>query len=211
MDRVQREFEAVGDAQLIENIVQVIFHRLLADEQFFANFLVPESLRHQLHDFFFAVADSSGFSRRGPDSEDFANAFITSAVMRLSSQISPACTRWMLFTSKSVADCFSTTPRAPSRIARTTSRSSSAAVSTITRVGIVVEIHFFEDGQAVFIRHAQIQQQNFRLEFREKLDALGAVLRFADDGDFLVAIEEFAEAVAEDRVVVRHQGHEFAV
>src|SRR5437762_2923894 len=43
----------------------------------------------------------------------------------------------MLFTSKSVADCFSTTPRAPSRIARTTSRSSSAAVSTTTRVGSV--------------------------------------------------------------------------
>src|SRR5215469_1039089 len=42
----------------------------------------------------------------------------------------------MLFTSKSVADCLSTTPRAPSSIARTTSRSSSAAVSTITRVGV---------------------------------------------------------------------------
>src|SRR5450432_3052377 len=43
----------------------------------------------------------------------------------------------MLFTSKSVADCFNTTPRAPKRMARTTSRSSSAAVNTITRVGMV--------------------------------------------------------------------------
>src|SRR5438876_8057321 len=41
----------------------------------------------------FSRSLSKGFSRRGPASEDFENAFITSAVMRLSSQISPACTR----------------------------------------------------------------------------------------------------------------------
>src|SRR6266849_5624381 len=76
----------------------------------------------------------------GRDSEDFEKAFMTSAVMRLSSQISPACTRWMLFTSKSVADCLRTTPRAPRRMARTTSRSSSAAVSTTTRVGKVSKL-----------------------------------------------------------------------
>src|SRR6266436_9532592 len=46
----------------------------------------------------------------------------------------------MLFTNKSVADCFSTTPRAPKRMARTTSRSSSAAVSTTTRVGKVSKL-----------------------------------------------------------------------
>src|SRR5579883_478812 len=88
----------------------------------------------------FSRSESRGFSRRGPDSEDFEKAFMTSAVMRLSSQISPAKTRWMLLTSKSVADCFSTTPRAPRRIARTTSRSSSAAVRTITRVGSVSKL-----------------------------------------------------------------------
>src|SRR5258706_285850 len=41
----------------------------------------------------FSRSLSNGFSRRGPDSLDFENAFMTSAVMRLSSQISPACTR----------------------------------------------------------------------------------------------------------------------
>src|SRR6266403_5395780 len=41
----------------------------------------------------FSRSLSRGFSRRGPDSADFENAFMTSAVMRLSSQISPACTR----------------------------------------------------------------------------------------------------------------------
>src|SRR5579872_1966988 len=88
----------------------------------------------------FSRSESRGFSRRGPDSEDFEKAFMTSAVMRVSSQISPAKTRWMLLTSKSVADCFSTTPRAPKRMARTTSRSSSAAVRTMTRVGSVSKL-----------------------------------------------------------------------
>src|SRR6202011_1569970 len=46
----------------------------------------------------------------------------------------------MLFTSRSVADCFSPPPRAPKRMARTTSRSSSAAVSTTTRVGSVSKL-----------------------------------------------------------------------
>src|SRR5579859_4754440 len=46
----------------------------------------------------------------------------------------------MLFTSRSVADCLRTTPRAPRRMARTTSRSSSAAVNTITRVGSVSKL-----------------------------------------------------------------------
>jgi hypothetical protein len=32
VDGVKRELEAVGNAQLVENIVEVILHRLLADE-----------------------------------------------------------------------------------------------------------------------------------------------------------------------------------
>ena len=90
-------------------------------------------------------------------------------------------------------------------MARTTSRSSSAAVSTITRVGICVEIDFFENGQAVFIGHAQIEQENVRLQLGEELDAFGAVLRLADNGDLFVAVEQFAEAIAENRMIVRHQ------
>jgi hypothetical protein len=66
-----------------------------------------------------------------------------------------------------------------------------------------IEIDFFEDGEAVFIGHAEIEQKNFGFEFGEELDTFRAILGFADDGDVLVGIEEFAEAVAKDRVVVR--------
>jgi len=55
MDGIQRKFQPVGHSQLIENVMQVIFHGLLGNEQLLANFLVSESLRHQLHNFLFAV------------------------------------------------------------------------------------------------------------------------------------------------------------
>src|SRR5260370_40840382 len=57
VDGVEREFEAVGNAELVENVVQVILDRLLADKKLFADFLVAETLRDELHDFFFAVAE----------------------------------------------------------------------------------------------------------------------------------------------------------
>ena len=65
-----------------------------------------------------------------------------------------------------------------------------------------IEIDFFEDGEAVFIRHAQIEQENFRLELGEDFDALVAVLGFADNGDVIVGIEQFAKTIAKDGVVI---------
>ncbi len=58
MDRVKREFQAVRDAEFIEDIVQMILHGLLADEHPLGDFLVLETLRHQNHDLAFAVAQS---------------------------------------------------------------------------------------------------------------------------------------------------------
>src|ERR1700735_464462 len=55
VNRVERQFQAIRNAQLVENIVQVVLHRLLADEQFLADLAIAETLRHQLYDFFFAV------------------------------------------------------------------------------------------------------------------------------------------------------------
>src|SRR5579863_3034719 len=57
MDGVESEFKAIGDAKLVEDIVEVIFYGLHADEKFFADFLVTETLRHKLNDFFFAIAE----------------------------------------------------------------------------------------------------------------------------------------------------------
>ena len=68
-----------------------------------------------------------------------------------------------------------------------------------------IEIDFFEDGETVFFRHAEVEQKNIGLQLGKQLDALGAILRFADDGDVLIAINEFAEAIAKDRVIVGHE------
>jgi hypothetical protein len=56
MNGVQRKLEPIRNAQFIENIMEVIFYRLFADEKFFADLTIPKTLRHQLHDFLLAVA-----------------------------------------------------------------------------------------------------------------------------------------------------------
>ena len=40
VDRVQRQFQAVGDAELIEDIVQMVLHRQAADTEDLADFIV---------------------------------------------------------------------------------------------------------------------------------------------------------------------------
>ena len=71
--------------------------------------------------------------------------------------------------------------------------------------GKLVEIHFFQNSKTILIRHAQIQQQNVGLELGQHLDAIVAVGSFADDGDFVVAVEQFAQTFTEDGMIVSHQ------
>lgn len=56
MDGVEREFEAVGNSELVEDIVQVILYGLFADKKLFTYFTISKTLRDELHDFFFAIA-----------------------------------------------------------------------------------------------------------------------------------------------------------
>ena len=48
VDGVQGEFKAVGNAELVEDIVQMVLDGLLADEEFFSNFFVAEALSDML-------------------------------------------------------------------------------------------------------------------------------------------------------------------
>ena len=88
MNGVKSKLQAVGDAKFVEDVVQVIFDSLFADEELSPDLFIPIALRHQLHDLFFAIAQQRLIPPR-PVSELLAKAFMTSAVMRLSSQISP--------------------------------------------------------------------------------------------------------------------------
>src|SRR5271156_6287438 len=55
MNREEGQFQPVGYSEFVENVVQMILHRLLADKELFANLAVAKALRHQLHDFLLAI------------------------------------------------------------------------------------------------------------------------------------------------------------
>src|SRR6202049_4655990 len=69
MDCIERQFEAVRNAELVKDVVQVILYGLLANEEFFADFFVVKALSDELNDFHFAVAEEwlittrTGFGR----------------------------------------------------------------------------------------------------------------------------------------------------
>ena len=65
-----------------------------------------------------------------------------------------------------------------------------------------IEIHFLQDRQSVLVRHAQIEQKDVGLQLSQQLDALRAVLCFSDNGDVFVRLEELAQAITEDGVVI---------
>jgi len=202
MYRVQRQFEAVGDPELVKDIVQMILYGLLGDEEFFADFLVAEALRDELNDFFLAVAEQRLFAARACFAglrkrlHDFGGHAIVEpdfagmhAMNALHEEICSGLFKHDATGSKThgtdhVAIVFRGCQNDDAR-------------------GQRIEIDFFEDGQAVFIRHAQVKEQDIRFELGEKLDALRAVLRFTHNGDVFVGIKKLPQAIAKDRVVVR--------
>ena len=57
MDGVESKFEAIRDTELVENVVQMVFHRLFADEELFADLPVAETLSYELNDFLLAFTE----------------------------------------------------------------------------------------------------------------------------------------------------------
>ena len=64
MDCIERQFEAVGNAEFVKDAVQMIFYGVLAYEELFANFLVLKALSDKLNDFHLAIAEEWLFSMR---------------------------------------------------------------------------------------------------------------------------------------------------
>jgi hypothetical protein len=204
VDGVEREFEAVGNAELVEDVVQMIFHRLLADEELFADFLVAETLGHELHDFFFAIAEQRffaaraglrGFRKRFHDlgghaviepnfaGEDAVDTFYEQVGCGL---FQNNAARSEAHRTDDVAIIFSGCEYYNTRWKR-------------------IEIDFLKNGKAVFVGHAQVEQQYVGLEFSEHLDALSTVLCFANDDDIFIGAKEFTQAIAKNRVVIREE------
>src|SRR5215469_974957 len=188
---VEREFEAVGHAEFVEDVVEMIFDGLFGDEKLFPDFLVAEALSDELNDFFFAVAEQRFFSARASFGRlrESLHYFGSHAIVEPD------------FASVNAMNAFNEKVR--SRLLQDDAASAKAHGADDVAIifssgqhdnarGKGIEIDFFEDGEAVFVGHAKIEQQNVGLELREELDALDAILRFANDGDVFVGIEEFA-------------------
>jgi hypothetical protein len=201
MYRIQRKFEAVGDTEFVEDVVEMVLDGLLGDEKFFADFFVAETLGDELDDFFFAVAEEGLFAARAGFAglrkrfhdfgghaivePDFAgvhamNAFYEKIGGGLLQHYTAGAEA---HGANDIAIVFGSGEDDDARWQR-------------------IEIDFLEDSEAVFIGHAEIEEKNIRLELGEKLDALRAVLGFTNNGDVFVGIEELAEAIAKNRVVV---------
>src|SRR5258708_1053971 len=198
---MQFQFEVFGDAALVEDVMHMVFDGLLGDEKFFTDFLVAEALRDELNNFFFAVAEQrlfaarAGFAGLRKRLHDFGGHAV----------VEPD------FAGMHAMNAFHQ-KIGGGRLQNDTARTQTHGAN---RVGMVfgggqydnarrqgIEIDFLEDSEAVFIGHAQIEQKNIGLELGEELDALGAVLGFADDSDVLVGIEKLPQAIAKDRVVI---------
>src|ERR1035437_4537234 len=77
MDCVERQFEAVGDTELVKDVVQVILYGLLADEELFSDSFVLKAPSDELDNFQLAVAEErlfftrTGFGRCRKGIDDF--------------------------------------------------------------------------------------------------------------------------------------------
>src|ERR1700730_14476049 len=64
MNCVERQFEAVGNAELVKDVMEVILYGLLANKELFADFLVLKALSDELDDFHLTVAEKRFFTTR---------------------------------------------------------------------------------------------------------------------------------------------------
>jgi hypothetical protein len=201
VDGVQRQLEAVGHAELVKDIVQMVLDRLLGDEKLFADFLVAKALRDELHNFLLAVAEQrlfaawAGFAGLRESLHDLGGHAVIEpdfAGMHAMNAFHEEIGGGLL---QHHAACAETHGANNVAIVFRSGQNDDAR-------GQRIEIDFLENGQAIFIRHAQVEEENVRLELGEELDALRAVLGFAYDGDIFVGIEKLPQAIAKDRVVI---------
>src|SRR5260370_33669278 len=69
----------------------------------------------------------------------------------------------------------------------------------------LVEVNFLENGQAILIGHAQVEQENIGFQLAQHLNAVVPVGSLAHNRDFIISVEEFAQTFTEDGMIVSHQ------
>ena len=166
----------------------MVLHRLLANEKFFSDFFVAVALRDELHDFFFPIAQQRFFAARAAigglreSLHDFGSHVVVEPDFAAVDFVDASYkqVRGGLFEDYAT----SAQPHGAHHIPVVFGGSEHDDAR-----GELVKIDFFKNGQAIFIGHAQIEQENIGLELGQHLDAVVAVRGFANDGDFLIAVE----------------------
>src|SRR5215470_2716364 len=161
---VEREFEAVGHAEFVEDVVEMIFDGLFGDEKLFPDFLVAETLSDELNDFFFAVTEQRFFSARasfgrlGESLHDFGSHAIVEpdfAGVNAMNALDKKIGGGLLQDDAASAEAHGTDDVA---IIFSSGKHDNAR-------GKRIEIDFFEDGEAVFVGHAKISNRMSGLSF----------------------------------------------
>src|SRR5260370_40133030 len=168
MYRIQREFEAVGDTEFVEDVVKMVLDSLLGDEKLFADFFIAETLGYELDDFLFAVAEQrllaaraglAGFRECFHDlsghaivEPDFSRVHAMNALDQEIGggllQDDAACAK--AHGADHVAIIFGSGKNDDAR-------------------GQGIEIDFLEDRQTVFVGHTKIEEKNVRLQLSDEL------------------------------------------
>src|SRR6201984_1602762 len=174
MDSVESKLEPVGHPEVVENVVQMILDRLLADENVLPDFAVVKSVRHQLDDFFFAIAQQrlfaalSGLGGLLERIDHFSGHAIVEpdfAVMNLTNALQKQITGRLLKHNAPRAQAHGT-----DHVAVNFGGSEHNHAG-----GQGLEVHFREYREAILLRHAQIEQQDIGLELVQHLYTLVAV------------------------------------
>src|ERR1035438_2435079 len=71
VDGVEGQLQTVGDAQFVEDVVQMVLDRLLGNEHLFGHLFVLVALGHESHDLAFAGAQRSAFAGFADRVRDF--------------------------------------------------------------------------------------------------------------------------------------------
>src|SRR5437870_3240878 len=201
VDGVEGQLEPVRNPELVENVMEVVFDGLFADEELFPDFLVPIALSDQLDDFLLAVAEQGLFAARaavgglGKGLHHLRSHAVVEtdlagmhAINALDQQIGggllqnhPACAQ--THGADDIAVIF-------------------GGSQNNDLGGQRVKVDFLQHSQAILVRYAQVEQQNVRLELGDHLDAIGDVRGLADNGDIISGAKQLTQAITEDGVVV---------
>jgi hypothetical protein len=209
VDGEQGQFEAIGDTELLEDVVEVVLDGLLADEELFGHLFIAIALGHELDDLALAVAERGSLAD--------LSAGITQAISGIgkllhhsggSAGIEPD------FAFVDLADTIGDQLHGSlfeedARAAELHGLDKFVAVAGERKqdgAGLgSIQLQILKDGESVHAWHAQFEEENVGVKLLDHLKDLAAVGRFADDLDVYLISQQFFHSEANNGLVIGEQ------